>query len=214
MPFDADAALSLAATVCTIAYFLTPTRTIREYVTTKSTGATDVFPFIATIINCTLWTKYGILRGDTAVTTVNATGLVLGLVYVAAFYKYTTNRPHVERQLLYAALFVYPVLVYARFFTDASTATRHIGFLAMIFSVVMFGSPLVLLKQVLATRNPAGMSLALSGMSLLVASLWTVYGLTHADVNIIVPNALGSVLALMQVGVIVHFSRTNYTRVL
>ncbi|KAI9183071.1 putative SWEET sugar transporter [Blastocladiella emersonii ATCC 22665] len=207
------AALSAFATIITIAYFLTPAAAVRGMHKANSVGQADVFPFLSMFINCTLWTKYGVLLPDSVIVTVNATGLALSVVYLAVYYVHTQERDAMENKLLATALIVYPILIYSQFAT-LDAATRHVGLLACLGTVVMFGSPLASLGRVIAAKNASSMSLTSMVMSLVTSFLWTWYGALVGDSNIVVPNGLGLVLAVASLGVFAYYGRSEYRRVL
>lgn len=44
------------------------------------------------IYSATFWLKYGILKEDSVIMIVNSTGMVLGMMYLAVYYYFCTNR--------------------------------------------------------------------------------------------------------------------------
>ncbi|KAL7752765.1 hypothetical protein RI367_001767 [Sorochytrium milnesiophthora] len=198
--------LSIFATICTIAFFLTSLSTMRKFRQQGSVGSASVVPFIAMFVNCTLWTKYGVLLGDTTVTSVNVVGLILSVYYTYTYYMYSDQQAsHVERLVVYAALVVYPVLIYVRM-TSLQHAIDFLGPMACVCTVIMFGSPLVSLSRVIQTKNTSSMSFPLSLASFIVSTIWFLYGKVANNSNITIPNGLGAVLAVVQVGVLLYYN--------
>ncbi|ORZ36210.1 sugar efflux transporter for intercellular exchange-domain-containing protein [Catenaria anguillulae PL171] len=199
-------ALSWIATIVTVAYFLAPVFAIRRIHSTGTVGNTGFFPFVSMFVNCALWCKYGLLVPDRAIALVNGTGLVLSIIYMGVYYINHQDRDALDKHLLLASLVVYPTLIYSQFVT-LDTATRHVGLIACVCSIVMFGSPLSALRRVLAARNASAMSLPVVSMSFVTTALWTWYGALIDDTNVIVPNGIGLVLAVVNLVVIGWFGR-------
>lgn len=42
--------------------------------------------------SCAMWTHYGVLKGDTPLTVVNVIGLMLQVVYIVVFWKYSASK--------------------------------------------------------------------------------------------------------------------------
>jgi len=77
--------LSVTATVSTIIQFMTGI--IICWSIKKKGASEDIsgFPFIAGVLGCSLWLRYGMLLGDTAMTIVNVVGVLLQLFYTGLF---------------------------------------------------------------------------------------------------------------------------------
>jgi uncharacterized protein with PQ loop repeat len=72
---------------------------------------------------------------------------------------------------------------------------EQFGFITALFGIIMFGSPLVNLSNVIRHRSTKGyISLPMSSLGLIVCILWTAFGIQLSDPFIIVPNGAGAIL--------------------
>ena len=69
----------------------------------RSTGNLSPLPFTSLVVNCFVWTLYGILKKDMTVLVPNANGIVLGLISAVFYQKYS---PRLHAKLYTLAAFV------------------------------------------------------------------------------------------------------------
>jgi len=92
-----ETVLELAAVVFTVMQFLsgiTICMTIRRK---RDTNETSAFPFLAGLISCSLWLKYGILQRDSTLMIVNSIGLTLQILYVIFYYWHSSVKTQIKR---------------------------------------------------------------------------------------------------------------------
>ncbi|KAJ1972486.1 Sugar transporter [Dimargaris xerosporica] len=156
------------------------------------------FPAVATFVNCTLWSKYGLRTNDPLMVMVNAVGIITS-VYLAYCHYTTTHhkQTYLEKMLAAATVLVITIFVYINYFAG-SKGTDYLGIAGCVAAIAMFGSPLVALKAVITTQNTSALSLPLSVTSLITSFLWAWYGYTIHDSFVFTPNLIGSVLAVVQ----------------
>ncbi|CAF0952938.1 unnamed protein product [Didymodactylos carnosus] len=63
-----------------------------------STGDISGFPFIATLVNCTLWLLYGYSSSNSAILLVNSIGAFLQTLYILFYVRYTQDRKDVVQK--------------------------------------------------------------------------------------------------------------------
>ncbi|KAM7504847.1 hypothetical protein LguiB_003751 [Lonicera macranthoides] len=73
-----------------------------------------------------------------------------------------------------------------------------VGSIALVASIAMYGSPLVVVKQVIQSKSVEFMPFYLSLFSCLSSSLWLAYGLLGHDMFVASPNLLGTPLGILQ----------------
>ncbi|OVA01935.1 SWEET sugar transporter [Macleaya cordata] len=73
-----------------------------------------------------------------------------------------------------------------------------VGSVGLVASVAMYGSPLVVVKQVIQTKSVEFMPFYLSFFSFLASSLWMAYGLVGRDLFLASPNLVGCPLGVLQ----------------
>lgn len=75
------------------------------------------------------------------------------------------------------------------------------GSVGSVASVTMFAGPLSALKGILKRKDSSVLSFYALVSGAVLASIWTLYGVTLRDRYVIVPNALGMCLAAGQLAV-------------
>src|SRR5690349_15416819 len=141
-----------------------------------------------------LWLKYGIWINDVTVSSVNAFGGFLALFSSAVYYKYTADRGEVEKRFLQVLGFLAMLFLAVR---AGLFSPQIVGYVAMVGSVTMFGSPLVALKSIIQKEDSSVLSLPNVVMTVVVSTAWTLYGLTIGDFCVILPNALGILIGII-----------------
>ena len=110
-----------------------------------------------------------------------------------------------EKVILGGILFLYVIFIYVNIFFGPNTLTQ-LGFLTALFSMIMFGSPLLSLSKVIQSKSTTGhISLPLASISLGVCIVWTLIGMQLNDAFVIVPNFTGGVLSAIQIAVYFYF---------
>merc|ERR1712107_607947 len=84
-------------------------------------------------------------------------------------------------------------------------AAQHVGYLAMILNIVMYGSPLTAVSQVLRDRSSAMLPIPQTVLGFLCSSCWAFVGFRRASLPILVPNVMGIALSVIQLGLIAYF---------
>ena len=72
------------------------------------------------------------------------------------------------------------------------------GYLGNVILVIFYAAPLSTLAEVLKSKSAASIYAPLSFLSALNGVLWVTYGLSVNDLFIAVPNAIGLLLAIIQ----------------
>jgi len=180
----------------------------------KSTGEVPFLPFLITFVNTSLWFGYGRLKQDPTIVLVNAIGVCLSFVYSLIYYYYSLQKQErisllkqakvarykqdfVGKQLAGGLIFLGVIYGYVQL-GDEDSSLLHLGFICSLFSILMFGSPLIGMGHVITTRDTSSMSFPLCLMNFLVSALWALFGFRVEDSFIIVPNLIGAVLSVVQ----------------
>ncbi|XP_044510469.1 bidirectional sugar transporter SWEET1 [Mangifera indica] len=183
--------------------FLAPTITFKRIITSKSTEQFSGIPYVMTMLNCLLSAWYGlpfISEDNLLVSTINGAGAAIELLYVLIFLIFA---PKKEKAKIFA-IFVSVLTVFA---TVASVSLLALhgnarknfcGFAATIFSVIMYASPLSIMRMVVKTKSVEFMPFFLSLFVFLCGTSFFVYGLLGKDPFVAVPNGFGCGLGAMQ----------------
>ncbi|PKA49310.1 Bidirectional sugar transporter SWEET6b [Apostasia shenzhenica] len=161
-------------------------------------------PYLTAVLNCAFWVLYGlpfVHPNSLLVVTINGTGLILELIYLALFFIYSSNelKMKVLKVLIseLASIAVIAVMVLTTTHTH-NKRTLIVGVLCIVFSICLYVSPLSVMKLVIETKSVKYMPFWLSLTSFLNGLCWTFYALIKFDIFILIPNGLGAVLGFLQ----------------
>ncbi|XP_031278984.1 bidirectional sugar transporter SWEET1-like [Pistacia vera] len=183
--------------------FLAPTITFKRIIRSKSTEQFSGIPYVMTMLNCLLSAWYGlpfISEDNLLVSTINGAGAAIELVYVLIFLIFA---PKKEKAKIFG-LFVTILSVFASVALVSLLALHgngrknFCGFAATIFSVIMYASPLSVMRMVIKTKSVEFMPFFLSLFVFFCGTSFFVYGLLGKDPFVAVPNGFGCALGTMQ----------------
>ncbi|CAN6569569.1 unnamed protein product [Malus baccata var. baccata] len=149
--------------------FAAPTLTMSRIVRKKSTEGFSCAPYVTTLLNCLLYTWYGL-------PVIKVTAIVIPAIVV----------------------FCITAIISAVVFHDHQHRKVFVGSVAIVASVSMYASPLVVVKQVILTKNVEYMPFYVSLFSFISSSLWMAYGLLSHDIFVASPNLVGTPLSILQ----------------
>ncbi|KAK9266529.1 hypothetical protein L1049_021541 [Liquidambar formosana] len=185
--------------------FLSPTPTFVRIWKKGSVEQYSPVPYLATFINCMVWVLYGlpmVRPHSTLVVTINGTGVVIELVFLTLFVIYSTDR---RQRLKVIAIALAEVIFIGTFAVFALTLTHShehrtmiVGFLCIAFNIMMYASPLSVMKMVIKTKSVEYMPFFLSLAAFANGVCWVAYALIQFDPFIAIPNGLGALFGLAQ----------------
>ncbi|CAJ0937087.1 unnamed protein product, partial [Mesorhabditis belari] len=188
--------LSITAMISTISLFFCGFPICWEI--WKRGGTKDIsgMPFIMGLIGASFWLRYGFLRSDSTMITVNVVGSSLFFGYSIFYLVMSKPRISFGLQLLFSislvSLMVMLVMNYGLKMADV------LGFACMTFNIACFASPLAGMRVVLRTRCTDTLPLPMCMANLAVSSQWMLYGTLINDIYVISPNACGVCLSFIQ----------------
>ncbi|KAJ8766416.1 hypothetical protein K2173_022475 [Erythroxylum novogranatense] len=188
--------------VISVLMFLSPVGTFWRIVKNRSTEDFESLPYVCTLLSSSLWTYYGIIKpGAYLVSTVNGFGVVVEIVFVTLFLLYAP--PMMKRRtailvgLLNVGFFTAAVLV-TRLALEGEVRIDATGFMGSALNIVMYGSPLAVMKTVVTTKSVEFMPFLLSFFLSLNGAVWTLYAVLTRDIFLGVPNGAGFLLGAAQ----------------
>lgn len=132
-------------------------------------------------------------------------GDVVGILYIAAFCRYTTARIYALQVITAAGSALLLITVYAvlgKLGVTHQTTDRVaeiIGFVGIAMSIILYASPLETIRRVIRTKSASSIPILLCVAGTVSNALWTVYGLIIVDYFVVIPNSICLVLASIQV---------------
>ncbi|XP_042400985.1 bidirectional sugar transporter SWEET5-like [Zingiber officinale] len=194
----------LFGNVISCGLFLSPMTTYIQIIQSKDVKKFSPIPYLATLLNCLLWFFYGlpiVHPNSLLVITINGIGIAFEVLYITVFLIYSSRqgRLKVIKLLALETLFMIVVVTSVLLLIDTTTKRSLIvGILCIIFGTCMYASPLVVMKLVIQTKSVEFMPFTLSLASFLNGVCWTSYGFLPFDINLLVPNGLGTLFGIAQ----------------
>ncbi|KAK9725309.1 hypothetical protein RND81_05G135600 [Saponaria officinalis] len=198
--------IGIIGNVISFGLFLSPVPTIYQIIKNKSVQQFKVDPYIATILNCAMWVIYGLPNVNPdhiLVVTINSIGLGLEIVYVGIFLFFSVGwcltRKKITFGLLFETVFTLAVAMITFYvFHTTKKRTIFMGALCVAFNIIMYFSPLTVMKQVITTKSVKYMPFWLSLTNFLNGACWTAYACIKFDPWMVIPNGLGALSGVIQ----------------
>ncbi|GMI77196.1 hypothetical protein like AT1G21460 [Hibiscus trionum] len=183
--------------------FLAPTITFRRIIRSKSTEQFSGIPYVMTLLNCLLSAWYGlpfVSKHNLLVSTINGAGAVIESIYVLIFIWYASRKEKAKIIGLFTlvlAVFCAVALI-SLLALHGNPRKLFCGLAATIFSIIMYASPLSIMRLVMKTKSVEFMPFFLSLFVFLCGTSWFVFGLLGRDAFIAIPNGFGCGLGFIQ----------------
>ncbi|XP_022639999.1 bidirectional sugar transporter SWEET7 isoform X2 [Vigna radiata var. radiata] len=159
------------------ALFLSPVPTFIEIWKKRSVEQFSPIPYLAMVVNCMVWTLYGLPMvhpHSILVVTINGSGSGVALIFIALFLIYSDGKKRLKKR------------------------SEIVGTVCILFNIMMYASPLSVMKLVIKTKSVEYMPFYISLASFGNGVAWTTYALIRFDPFITIPNGLGTLLAVAQ----------------
>ncbi|XP_030501579.1 bidirectional sugar transporter SWEET4 [Cannabis sativa] len=197
-------------------FYLSPVPT---FVRIWKKGAVEDYsalPYLATLMSCMVWTLYGlpiVHPGSTLVFTISFLGVVIETILLIIFLIFSDKKKRLKLLLLlFLELFIIALLatLSLTLFHSYKKRSLIVGVVGVSFSIVMYFSPLSVMKLVISTKSVEFMPFSLSLAAFFNCLVWSTYALIRFDPFILVPNGLGVVFGVAQLILYgVYYKSTN-----
>uniref|UniRef100_A0A453P2H9 Protein RUPTURED POLLEN GRAIN 1 n=1 Tax=Aegilops tauschii subsp. strangulata TaxID=200361 RepID=A0A453P2H9_AEGTS len=137
--------------------FLSPVPTFIQIWKKKTVEQYSAVPYLATLLNCMMWVLYGlplVHPHSMLVITINGTGMLIELTYVALFLTFSVGAARRRVLLLLVAEVAFVAAVGALVLSLAHTHDRRsmvVGILCVLFGTGMYAAPLSVMVRVAIT---------------------------------------------------------------
>lgn len=207
--------VGIIGNVTSLFLFLSPLPTIFLIWKDKTAQGYQPDPYVATVLNCAMWVLYGMpfVHPDSLlIVTVNGVGLFIEAFYLVIFLIYADwpKRRKILISLLVEALFVIVVVIITMLFLHTTESrSMFVGVMCIVFSVMMYASPLTIMSKVIRTKSVKYMPFFLSLANFVNGICWSTYALIKLDIYVLVPNGLGSLSGLVQLVLYASYYKTT-----
>ncbi|KAF3332914.1 bidirectional sugar transporter SWEET5-like protein [Carex littledalei] len=172
-------------------------------------------------MNCMICFVYGlpvVHPNNTPLLVINGGGFLLEVIYIAIFYKFSPSDLRLKIFGILALELAFVICVLASALGGAYTPGGEkgidvLGIFCIISGILMYGSPVIIIKEVFQTKSVEHMPWHTSLIGIFNAIFWTTYSLLRFDLYILIPNAMGIIFSAVQLIVFLYFKccRTSTT---
>ncbi len=204
--------VSAIGTMISVGLNLSPILLFYRYF--KKTAGLETIPetmFITGVFCCATNLAYGIIKDDNILKISNGCCYGLQVLY-GTIYIFITNKGQVHKLILYLliawdlsfeVLFIFGNIL--EFHFGNKFALTFTGAFNMFIGTVNVITPGQNIIKVFKTGNFSLIPIVTIFFQCTCSTLWFVYGLTDMDVNMIVPNLLGTTITTIQIGTYYFF---------
>ena len=158
---------------------------------------------IFSLINSLLWIVYGLLQDSIQLYISSGIGGGLTVIWLTIFLIFFADKKFGFALLLIFGLIVLILGIAGVFFFFIQTSIT--GLVAMIFNILMYAGPGEKIYRVIKTGKYQLIPI-FSTIGVYLSSLcWMMFGLYQDDINLIIPNVLGLVFSISQIGVFLFY---------
>nr|XP_010320027.1 bidirectional sugar transporter SWEET1a-like isoform X1 [Solanum lycopersicum] len=183
--------------------FMAPMITFKRIISKRSTEQFSNIPYVIALLNCLLsvWYSLPFVSPDNLlVTIVNSIGAGLEATYVLIFLIFAPKKEKAKicGYLVVVFSIVSCVALVSLLAFHGNKRKLLCGFAFTVSCIMMYGSPLSVMRRVIKSKSVEYMPFFLS-LAVFICSLsWFFFALLGKDPFILVPNAIGTLLGAMQ----------------
>ncbi|KAL5813159.1 hypothetical protein ACOSQ3_028109 [Xanthoceras sorbifolium] len=212
-------AVGVMGDAASLLLFTAPIITFSRVIKKKSTEEFTCVPYIISLLNCLIYTWYGLpivsyKWENFPLVAINGLGILLEISFIIIYFWFTTARGKmkvVAVVILALTVFCITVVISAFVFHDHHGRKVFVGSVGLVACIAMYGSPLVVVRQVIRTKSVEFMPFYLSFFSFAASSLWMAYGLLGHDLFIASPNIVATPLGLLQLILYCKYRKSGIT---
>lgn len=168
------------------------------------------------MLNCGLWSMYGLRAGIAQVYVTNGVAILIALAGLLTFIAFAAAPEEKRYNIgISAASIILGILgggLIAFLPHDKDIAEKVVGFVAMAANIFMYGAPLTLIATMVRTKDVRSLSFPTMVAGTITTALWIALAclLNPLNVYILVPNSMGMVLFIVQFVLFGLFHNENH----
>ncbi|KAL8456745.1 hypothetical protein ACS0TY_034009 [Phlomoides rotata] len=212
-----DFTFGVLGNIVSFMVFLAPVPTFYQIYKKKSTQGFQSVPYVVGLFSAIMWIYYAFLKPDTTLLiTINSVGCFIQTIYICFFLFYAPKPARLKTLGLIFGLNVVGlglIVGLTQFLAKGTTRGEVVGWICLVFSLCVFVAPLGVVRQVIRSKSVEYMPFLLSFFLTLSAVMWFFYGLLRKDYNIAIPNVLGFIFGVIQMGLYVMYNNKGTKKV-
>ncbi|KAL5701405.1 Bidirectional sugar transporter sweet14 [Ranunculus cassubicifolius] len=193
--------------------FLSPLPTFYRVFKRKNTEGFQCIPYVVALFSAMLWLYYAYLKPNgSLLLIINGIGCGIESFYVVVYLIYAPNTAKIKTFKLLFLLNVVAfgaIVGFTYFLSKGKIRVTIVGWICSAFAVSVFAAPLSIIRQVLRTRSVEFMPISLSFFLTLCAVMWFWYGIFVKDLYVAIPNVLGFLFGVAQMGLYIIYRKSR-----
>lgn len=212
---DATKLVEYGANAAALFFVLSPWVDIQRVHRSKGEALPSVNPsnLLSMFGNAAMWLIYGVFYPVPPAVPCNAVGVAACVYYLGSCWFYVAkgvkNDTWGRSALVSTVLVLSSTLVCIGYAAVSPEQAEHIGYMAMVVNIIMYGAPLTKLGQVLRDKSSDALPPVQCVAGFLCSFLWLNVGLATGNIPTMIPNGLGVILAAIQLGLIAWYPSTK-----
>ncbi|CAN6347665.1 unnamed protein product [Urochloa humidicola] len=202
-------AFGLLGNVISFMTFLAPIPTFYRIYKSKSTEGFQSVPYVVALFSAMLWIFYALIKSnEILLITINVAGCVIETIYVVMYFVYADKKARLFTAKIMLGLnvsFFGAIMLFTLLLFKGDKRVVTLGWICVGFSVSVFVAPLSIIRRVIQTRSVEYMPFNLSLSLTLSAVVWFLYGLLIKDKYVALPNILGFIFGVVQMGLYMFY---------
>ena len=155
-------------------------------------------------VNCFCWYIYGDMISSYQIKACNLIGAISSIILVFIYLVYELKKYTLDA-ILNALIIITGSYAIYRGFTLVIDDDQIIGKICIGTACVVFLSPIQLIYRVIKEKNYILIPIYTAWVSIASTSCWVIYGVFITDLNVIIPNIIGFVLAIVQISIYFNY---------
>ena len=195
------------ATCLTMCFYISPVipfiNVFRKKISYEDTPAIIV---TTSYVNCLCWYIYGDMIYSNQIKYCNLIGAISSLILVCIYLLFELKKYTLDAILNTLIIITGTYSIY-RGFTLIIDDDDIIGKICIATSCIVFLSPIQLIYRVIKEKNYNLIPIYTAYVSLASTSCWVAYGIFITDINVIFPNIIGLILAIIQIVIFQNYKK-------
>ncbi len=201
--------LGWSATGLAMPFFISPIIPFINLFKGKITYEETPMNIIGTsFVNCFCWCIYGDIIFSHQIKICNLIGTISNSILITIYLAYELRKYTIDAILNALIVMTGSYAIY-KGFTTIIEDNSLIGKICIGTSCMVFLSPIQIIYRVMKEKNYHLIPIYIAFASLASTICWVIYGVFLTDINIILPNFIGIILATTQIVIFLRYKR-NY----
>jgi solute carrier family 50 protein (sugar transporter) len=170
-------------------------------------------PTAVFLMNSIAWLFYAAMINSSVLVVLKAVLVLVNLKLTLVAYRFASVdvRDNIDAIVIWstALLVVFAMLFYFLEHTDILSLV--FGYSCMIWNLLVFVAPFSTLRKVIRTSDASPIYIPFAIIGCIGCSFWCIYGFAINQVPLIVPNAIGVLLNVLQIAVSLYVNRFSST---